>query len=77
MIWVAKYLSLTIETVRRPKNASGFVVLPRCWAVVWTWAWMVHACRHARYYERLVQHSETRITWAAIILLTVCLTPSR
>jgi hypothetical protein len=31
---------------------------------------MMHARRHARDYERLVQHSETLITWAAITLMT-------
>lgn len=30
----------------------------------------MHASRHARDYERLVQHSESPITWAAITLLT-------
>lgn len=33
-------------------------------------AWMMHARRHARDYERLIQHSETLITWAAITLTT-------
>lgn len=33
-------------------------------------AWMMHARRHARDYERLIQHSETLITWAAITLMT-------
>lgn len=31
---------------------------------------MMNARRHARDYERLVQHSETLITWAAITLMT-------
>lgn len=30
----------------------------------------MHARRHARDYERLVQHSEALITWAAITLMT-------
>ncbi|MEU0382759.1 IS5 family transposase [Streptomyces cyaneofuscatus] len=68
--WAKKYLSLTIKTVSRPKDASGLIVLPRRWVVERTWAWMMHARRHARDYERLVQHSETLITWAAITLMT-------
>ncbi|GAB2627667.1 hypothetical protein GCM10027168_69240 [Streptomyces capparidis] len=32
-------------------------------------AWTMPARRHARDYERLVQHSETLITWAAITLM--------
>lgn len=70
MAWAKKYLSLTIKTVSRPKDASGFIVLPCCWVVERTWAWMMHARRHARDYEWLVQHSETLITWAAITLMT-------
>jgi hypothetical protein len=31
---------------------------------------MMRARRHARDYERLVQHSEALITWAAITLMT-------
>lgn len=30
----------------------------------------MHARHHARDYERLVQHSESLITWAAITLMT-------
>lgn len=72
--WAKKHLNLTIKTVSRPKDSSGFVVLPRRWVVERTWAWMMHARRHARDYERLVQHSETLITWAAITLMTRRLT---
>lgn len=31
--WAKTYLNLTINTVSRPKNAPGFVVLPRRWVV--------------------------------------------
>ena len=75
--WAKKYLNLTIKTVSRPKDASGFIVLPRRWVVERTWAWMMHARRHTRDYERLVQHSETLITWAAITLMTRRLTRGR
>ncbi len=68
--WAKQHLNLTIKPVSRPKDASGFVVLPRRWVVERSLAWMMHARRHARDYERLVQHSETLITWAAITLMT-------
>lgn len=68
--WGKQHLGLTIKTVSRPKDSSGFVVLPRIWVVERSLAWMTHARRHARDYERLVQHSETLITWAAITLTT-------
>ncbi|MBX9399622.1 IS5 family transposase [Streptomyces sp. TRM72054] len=68
--WAKQHLNLTIKPVSRPKDASGFVVLPRRWVVERSLAWMMHARRHARDYERLIQHSETLITWAAITLMT-------
>ena len=68
--WAKHHLSLTIKPVSRPKDASGFVVLPRRWVVERSLAWMMHVRRHARDYERLIQHSETLITWAAITLMT-------
>jgi transposase len=68
--WAKQHLNLTIKPVSRPKDVSGFVVLPRRWVVERSLAWMMHARRHARDYERLVQHSETLTTWAAITLMT-------
>ncbi|GAB2891610.1 hypothetical protein GCM10027074_69780 [Streptomyces deserti] len=68
--WAKTYLNLTIKTVSRPKNVPGFVVLPRRWVVERSHAWIMHARRHARDYERLIQHSESLITWAAITLMT-------
>ncbi|WP_369696692.1 IS5 family transposase [Streptomyces sp. XD-27] len=68
--WAKRHLDLTIKTVSRPKDTSGFIVLPRRWVVERSLAWIMHARRHARDYERLVQHSETLITWAAITLMT-------
>lgn len=72
--WAKRHLNLTIKTVSRPKDTSGFIVLPRRWVVERTWGWIMHARRHARDYERLVRHSETLITWAAITLMTRRLT---
>lgn len=60
----------TSKTVSRPKNVPGFVVLPRRWVVERSHAWVMHARRHARDCERLIQHSESLITWAAITLMT-------
>jgi transposase len=55
--WAKQHLNLTVKPVSRPKDASGFVVLPRRWVVERSLAWMMHARRHARDYERLIQHS--------------------
>ncbi|MFB6564763.1 IS5 family transposase [Streptomyces sp. NPDC056400] len=67
--WAKQHLNLTIKPVSRPKDTSGFVVLPRRWAVERSLAWMMHA-RRALDYERLIQPSETLITWAAITRMT-------
>ncbi|GHF14516.1 hypothetical protein GCM10014715_82390 [Streptomyces spiralis] len=48
----------------------GFVILPRRRVVERSLAWVMHACRHARDYERLIQHAESRIAWAAITLMS-------
>jgi transposase len=31
--WAKRHLNLTIKTVSRPKDTSGFIVLPRRWVV--------------------------------------------
>jgi transposase len=68
--WAKKNLGLTLKPVSRPKDAVGFVILPRRWVVERSLAWIMHGRRHARDYERLIQHSESLITWAAITLMT-------
>ncbi|MFE2164082.1 transposase [Streptomyces sp. NPDC059447] len=68
--WAHKYLDLTVKAVSRPKNVVGFVVLPRRWVVERSLAWGMHARRHALDSERLIRHSESLITWAAITLMT-------
>ncbi|WP_326594510.1 IS5 family transposase [Streptomyces sp. NBC_01803] len=75
--WAKTFLGLTIKTVSRPRDAVGFIVLPRRWVVERSLAWIMHARRHARDYERLPQHSETLITWAAITLMARRITRRR
>jgi transposase len=77
--WARQHLDLTVKTVSRPKGAKGFVVLPRRWVVERSLSWLTRARRNVRDYERLPQHSESHLTWAAITLMTRRLTrrPSR
>ncbi len=72
--WAKKYLDLTLKTVSRPKDAEGFVVLPRRWVVERSLSWLTRARRNVRDYERLPQHSEAHLTWAAVTLMTRLLT---
>ena len=53
-------------------DGTGVVRCPECCER--SLAWVMNARRHARDYERLAQHSETLITWAAITLMTRRLT---
>lgn len=46
--WAKQYLDITINTVRRPPDAKGFVVLPRRWAVERCWSSIMRARRHCR-----------------------------
>lgn len=69
MTWAKTYPE-PHDHVSRPKDASGFVVLPRRWVVERSHAWIMHARWHARDYERPIQHSESLITWAEITLMT-------
>lgn len=68
--WAKKHLDLTLRTIGRPRDVVGFVILPRRWVVERSLAWIMHARRHARDHERLIQHSESLIVWAAITLMT-------
>jgi transposase len=66
--WAAD-LDVSIEIVPRP-TGKGFHVLPRRWVVERTFAWLTRRRRCARDYERLPEHHETIIYWAAILQMT-------
>ncbi|MBT2897415.1 transposase [Streptomyces sp. McG3] len=68
--WSGSFLNMTLKTVSRPRGAKGFVVLPRRWKAERTLGWIMKARRNVRDYERLPQHSEARLTWALITLMT-------
>ncbi|MER5951189.1 IS5 family transposase [Streptomyces sp. NPDC001904] len=68
--WAKATLNLTVRTVSRPKNASGFVLLPRRWIVERSWAWSMHARRLVRDYERSPSSAEAMLTVAAITLMS-------
>jgi transposase len=72
--WAAEHLRFRIEIVSWPPRTRGFVVLPRRWVVERSLAWLSHARRLVRDYERLPEHSEALLTWAAVTLMTRRLT---
>lgn len=72
--WARTTLGLTVKTVSRPKDATGFVLLPRRWIVERSLAWILHARRLVRDYERLPAHAEAMVNLALIILMSRRLT---
>jgi len=59
--WVKQTLNITVQTVLRPVNVKGFVVLPKRWIVERTFAWLGRHRRHSKDYERTVESSEAMI----------------
>jgi len=64
--WVKAHLGWTLEIVRRPKEAKGFVVLPRRWVVERQFGWLGRYRRLGRDYEHLVASSEAVVYVASI-----------
>jgi transposase len=48
----------TLEIVRRPSGAKGFLILPRRWVVECTFGWLGRYRRLARDYEHTVASTE-------------------
>jgi putative transposase len=65
----------SLEIVRRPRGATGFVKLPKRWVVERTFAWLGRYRRHSRDYERLVESSEAMIRISMIHVLLQRLAP--
>jgi transposase len=62
----AKQPPLRVEIVKRPHDASGFVVLPRRWVVERTFSWFGRNRRLAKDYENLADTLAAFITLACI-----------
>jgi putative transposase len=61
LTWVEETLGLKLEIVEKPKDQSGFQLLPKRWIVERTFAWLVRQRRLARDYERLPDTSASFI----------------
>lgn len=58
--------SPTIEIVRRPNRATGFVVIARRWVIERTFAWLGRCRRLAKDWERTIASSHAWLLLAAI-----------
>lgn len=65
----------TLEIVRRPAQAKGFVLLPKRWVVERTFAWLGRARRLSKDYELRTDSSECMVRMSAIHLLLKRLAP--
>jgi transposase len=70
--WARQELGIKVQVVDRPAlgRGHGFHVLHRRWVVERTNAWTSRRRRCARDYERLPEHHEAMVYWAAIIQMT-------
>ena len=67
--WVAATVGWTLEIVKRPAEAKGFVVLPKRWIVERTLAWLFRFRRLAKDYEETCASSEAWIRLTMIRLM--------
>jgi putative transposase len=67
--WVAMTLGWTLEVVKRPTGAQGFVVLPKRWIVERTLAWLSRFRRLSKDYEETSSSSEAWIRISMIRLM--------
>lgn len=66
--WLGRQRSIEwrLEIVRRPKDAKGFVLLPKRWVVERTFSWLGRWRRMSRDYEHLTSSSESMVRLASI-----------
>lgn len=64
--WVKQQCGWVLEVVSRPKEAQGFVVLPRRWVVERTFGWFGRYRRLSRDFEHQVASSEAMVYAASI-----------
>jgi len=68
--WVREMFGWLLQTVLRPVEVKGFVVLPKRWIVERTFAWLARYRRHSKDYERKTDTSEAMIYIAMINLMS-------
>ena len=64
-----------LQIVSRPREAKGFILLPKRWVVERTFAWFGRSRRLSKDYERRTDSSESMLRLSAIHLLVKRLAP--
>jgi putative transposase len=67
--WALAEGGWTLEVVRRPADAKGWVTLPKRWIVERTFAWLGKCRRLSKDYEGTTESSEAMIRLAMIHLM--------
>jgi putative transposase len=77
--WLKRQRSIKwkLEIVRRPKDAEGFVLLPKRWVVERTFSWLGRWRRNSRDYEHRADSSESMIKIASVGRMLRRLAPSQ
>jgi putative transposase len=75
--WVHETFGWVLQTVLRPVQAQGFVVLPKRWIVERTFAWLARYRRNSKDYERTTASSEAVIYLSMINLMSRRLAAAR
>jgi putative transposase len=75
--WVQKTFGWVLQTVLRPVQARGFVILPKRWIVERTFAWLSRCRRHSKDYERTTESSVAMIHISMIHLMARRLKPAK
>lgn len=68
--WVRATFGCLLQTILRPVQVKGFVVLPKRWIVERTFAWLGRYRRHSKDYERTTESSEAMIYISMIHLMS-------
>ena len=74
-LWMLAFAGWVLEVVKRPTEATGFVVLPRRWVVERTFAWLSKYRRLSKDYEETPQSSEAWIRIAMVHIMVRRLAP--
>jgi putative transposase len=73
--WAKAAAGWLVEIVAKPKEQTGFAVLPRRWVVERTFAWLGRCRRLSKDYEALPTTHEARVHLAMIHLMLKRLAP--
>lgn len=74
--WVLTEAGWTLEIVKRPPAANGWVTRPQRWIVERTFAWLGKCRRLSKDYEATIESSEAMIQLAMIHLMVRRLSPA-